>query len=181
MSRLIKKPIAVASGVDLKQDGGFLVVKGPKGEIRLPVPASLDVKIAADGVTVLPREANSHDAIYGTTWSLIKNAIAGVAAGFIKTLEIEGVGYRAAIEGKDVVLFLGYVHPVRLKIPEGISVTVEKNVVTISGFDKDLVGRVAAEIRAHKKPEPYKGKGIRYRGEAVRRKVGKKAGATAAA
>ena len=181
MSRLIKKPIAIPSGVEVKDDGGFLVVRGPKGTLRIPLPASVGVKIAPDGIAIVPKEARSSDPIYGTVWSLVKNAMTGVAGGFSKVLEIEGVGYRAVVEGKEVVLFLGYVHPVRLAVPEGITVGVEKNVITIVGFDKDLVGRVASEIRAHKKPEPYKGKGIRYRGEVIRRKVGKKAGATAAA
>lgn len=179
MSRLIKKPIPIIAGVQVKQEGEFLIFKGPKGEKRLELPPSANIKIEAENVWLAPGN-DQNKAIYGTIWSLIRNSIQGVAEGFSKVLEIEGVGYRAVLEGKELVLFLGYVNPVRLKIPESITVAVEKNAITVSGFDKDLVGKVASEIRAQKKPEPYKGKGIRYRGEVIRRKVGKKAGATAA-
>lgn len=179
MSRLIKKPIRVASGVQVKQEGDFLLFKGPKGELKLKVPSSVEIKMDAEHIWLTPRGAEANQSIYGTTWSLINNSVKGVADGFVKILEIEGVGYRAVLEAKDVVLFLGYVNPVRFPIPEGIKVEIEKNVLKISGFDKDLVGRVASGIRSLKKPEPYKGKGIHYRGEVIRRKVGKKAGATA--
>ena len=181
MSRLIKKSIAIVSGVQVTRDGDFLVFKGPKGERRLSIPSNSNIKIEADKVWLAPNDEQTNKAMFGTIWSLIQNCIKGVAEGFSKTLDIEGVGYRAVLEGKELVLFLGYVNPVRLKIPEGIVITVEKSSIGISGFDKDLVGRMASEIRSLKKPEPYKGKGIRYRGEVIRRKVGKKAGATATA
>jgi len=171
MSRLIKKPIIVPSGVTVSQNGGVLHVKGPKGE--------LNVKFA-QGVTAAIEGANLTVSA-GTEWSLAKNAIEGVTSGFTKILEIEGVGYRAVVEGKDLVLHLGYAQPVRVPVMAGVTVAVEKSIIKVSGIDKELVGRVAAEIRALKKPEPYKGKGIHYQGEVIRRKVGKKAGATAAA
>ena len=179
MSRLAKKPIALLTGVTLKEEGGFIIVKGAKGEVRVRSNSSVKVESAADGIWVKPVANAENTAAAGTVWSLVKNAIAGVSGGFIKNLDIEGIGYRVVVEGKELVLFLGYALPVRMKIPDGIAVKVEKSAIEISGIDKDLVGRVAAEIRAFKKPEPYKGKGIRYRGEIVRRKVGKKAGAAA--
>ena len=116
----------------------------------------------------------------GTMWSLIRNAVQGVASGFSRSLEIEGVGYRAVLEGKELVLYLGYTQPVRLAPPVGVVIEVEKNTIKISGVDKELVNRTAAKIRAFRKPEPYKGKGIRYQGEVVRRKAGKKAAAVGA-
>lgn len=180
MSRLIKKPISISNGVQVQQEGDFLFFKGPKGDLKLKIPSSVKIKMDMENIWLTPKGAESNQSMYGTTWSLINNSVRGVAEGFVKILEIEGVGYRAVIEGKEVVLFLGYVNPVRFKIPEGIAIEIEKNVLKISGFDKDLVGRVASSIRALKKPEPYKGKGIHYRGEVIRRKVGKKAGATVA-
>ncbi len=181
MSRLARKQIAIPQGVTVSQMDDTLTVKGPKGEERLPLLPFVRVAIAADGIKV-EKEGNHTQsrANMGTMWSLTRNAIEGITSGFSKVLEIEGVGYRAAVEGSTLVVSLGYVHPVRFPIPPGIQIAVEKNVVTVSGTSKDLVGRVASQIRALKKPEPYKGKGIRYRGEVVRRKVGKKA-ATAAA
>ncbi|HVM77048.1 MAG TPA: 50S ribosomal protein L6 [Candidatus Paceibacterota bacterium] len=180
MSRLIKKPIAIASGATLAKSGETLVVKGPKGQLTVKIPAGVDVKIEGTNFTV-EAKGDGASAFAGTFYALVKNAIVGVTDGFTKVLEIEGVGYRAAIEGKTLVLHLGYAQPVRRAIPEGIAVAVEKNVIKISGIDKETVGQAAAEIRSLKKPEPYKGKGIHYQGEVIRRKVGKKAGATAAA
>ncbi len=162
------------------QEGNILVFKGPKGEKRLSINPEVKVKIEGEEIWVSP--VGNMTAHVGTAWSLIRNSIEGVSSGFSKILDIEGVGYKAALEGKDLSLSLGYAHPVRVKIPEGIVLVIEKNVtIKISGSDKDLVGLIAANIRALKKPEPYKGKGIRYRGEVVRRKVGKKAGAAAGA
>lgn len=169
MSRLIKKSIVVPEGVSASVASGAFTVKGPKGELSVPLRGGelsvADGKISAGS---------------GTLWALARNAVAGVTEGFVKNLEIEGVGYRAVLEGKELVLHLGYALPVRMKLPEGISVAVEKNMVKVSGIDKDLVGRAAAEIRAMKKPEPYKGKGIRYQGEVIRRKAGKKAASSSA-
>lgn len=180
MSRLIKKPIAVGSGATLTFQDGVLAVKGPKGELTVNVPKGLTVTIG-EGTVLIGGAAEENPAMAGTVWSLTQNAIKGVLEGFTKVLEVEGVGYRVAVEGKELVLFLGYALPVRMAILDGVTVTVEKNVIKVSGISKELVGRMAAEIRAKKKPEPYKGKGIHYQGEVIRRKVGKKAGAGAAA
>ncbi|HEX4104312.1 MAG TPA: 50S ribosomal protein L6 [Candidatus Paceibacterota bacterium] len=169
MSRLIKKPINIPAGVTVAQNGAVLDVKGPKGELHVKLAPGVTVKIEGADLNVSA----------GTEWSLSRNAIEGVTTGFLKVLEIEGVGYRAMVEGKELVLHLGYAQPVRVSVLPGITVAVEKSTIKVSGIDKDLVGRMAAEIRALKKPEPYKGKGIHYQGEVIRRKVGKKAGATA--
>ena len=174
MSRLVKKPIKMVSGVTVRIDGGFLMVKGPKGEEKVKIPEAVTVKTEGEDLWVSGADA-------GTTWALTRNAVQGVTEGFLKILEIEGVGYRATLEGKDIVFYLGYAEPVRMKVPEGVSVTLEKSTIKVSGLNKDSVGRVAAEIRALKKPELYKGKGIRYQGEVIQRKVGKKAAATGAA
>lgn len=180
MSRLIKKPITIASGATLTKNGNVLNVKGPKGELKVIIPAGVEPKIEGTNFSVESKDLDN-SAFAGTFYSLVKNAIIGVTDGFVKILEIEGVGYRAAIEGKTLVLHLGYAQPVKLPVPEGIAVVVEKSTIKVSGIDKESVGQAAAEIRALKKPEPYKGKGIHYQGEVIRRKVGKKAGATAAA
>lgn len=180
MSRLAKKSIPVPAGVSVGKEKGSLLIVGTKGAKTLPLLSFVKVEIGEGSVKVVCDTATRQGkANCGTMWSLLKNAIRGVAEEFQKILEIEGVGYRAAIEGSTLVLYLGYVEPVRFPVPEGVRVVVEKNVVAISGLDKDLVGRVAARIRALKKPEPYKGKGIHYRGEVIRRKVGKKAAAGA--
>lgn len=180
MSRLIKKPINIEEGVTITVQDGELRVKGVKGEIMIPLAKNVEISI--DGkelwVKAATKSGVGNTAMHGTTWALAKNAIEGVTKGFEKVLEIEGVGYRALMEGKDLVLHLGYALPVRMPIPDYVTVTVEKNIVKIAGINKEQVGQVAAEIRALKKPEPYKGKGIHYRGEVIRRKIGKKAGAT---
>ncbi len=180
MSRLTKKPIIIEQGATVTVNGNVLLAKGAKGELTVSIPEGVQATVEGQNVTVDFSEGG-RSAPAGTFWSLAKNAIEGVTKGFSRILEIEGVGYRAAMEGKQLVLFLGYAQPVKMNLPEGVAIAVEKNVITVSGIDKDLVGRVAAEIRALKKPEPYKGKGIHYRGEVIRRKVGKKAGAGAAA
>ncbi len=166
----------------MKNEEQLLILKGPRGETKVTVNPKIRVKVEGENIWI----EGAHDerrtlALAGTAWSLVKNSIDGVAGGFEKILEIEGVGYRAQVEKNELVLFLGYAEPVRMKIPEGVIVAVEKNVIKVSGIDKDLVGRIAADIRALKKPEPYRGKGIHYRGEVIKRKVGKKAGATTAA
>jgi large subunit ribosomal protein L6 len=180
MSRLAKKPVMLIAGVTLKDEGGFLVVKGTKGEIKLKKNSHVTVTVEGDKIWVKEADEGAEAAV-GTVWALVRNAIKGVSEGFNKFLDIEGIGYRVVLEGKELVLFLGYALPVRMPIPEGVAIKLEKSSIEIIGIDKDLVGRVAAEIRSLKKPEPYKGKGIRYRGEIVKRKVGKKAGATAGA
>lgn len=181
MSRLIKKSISLPTGVTVTQNGGFLIVKGAKGEQKVALVPGAKARIETGNLWIEAEDDASTKAGAGTLWSLSKNAIEGVTNGFLKILEIEGVGFRAVLEGKDLVLHLGYAQPVRVSIPAAVSVAVEKNTIKISGIEKEIVGRVAAEIRALKKPEPYKGKGIHYQGEVIRRKVGKKAGATAVA
>jgi large subunit ribosomal protein L6 len=180
MSRLIKKSITLPQGVTITENEGILTAKGPKGEVVVTIPAGLRARVEGENVWIEKTDKPSEKAMAGTFWSLTKNAIVGVSEGFVKVLEIEGVGYRVAMEGNELVLHLGYALPVRLPILSGVTVTVEKNVMKVSGVSKDFVGRVAAEIRALKKPEPYKGKGIHYQGEVIRRKAGKKAGASAA-
>ena len=179
MSRLIKKSIAIPQGVTVAQSGGVVLVKGPKGELSVKLSPGIAASIEGSELWIKKESASADAAMLGTLWSLSRNAIQGVTDGFMKVLEIEGVGYRAAMEGKDLMLYLGYALPVKMKIADGVTVAVEKNIVRISGIDKELVGRVAAEIRAMKKPEPYKGKGIHYQGEVIRRKAGKKAGTAA--
>ncbi len=182
MSRLAKKPIPVPAGVTVAEDNGVVRVKGPKGSLDVNILSELKLDIGGSEIKVTPASNEKLGRMNaGTMWSLVKNAIEGVTQGYSKILEIEGVGYRAAMEGTTLVLSLGFVNPVKVVPPEGIAISVEKNVITVSGISKELVGRIAAEIRSHKKPEPYKGKGIHYRGEVIRRKVGKKAGATTAA
>jgi len=181
MSRLIKKPIIIDAGATVTKNGDILAVKGPKGELHVAIPAGVAVAIEGANLTVTSTTADGSSAQAGTLYANVKNAITGVTAGFVKILEIEGVGYRAMLEGTTLVLHLGYAQPVKLPVPKGIALAVEKNTIKVSGIDKESVGQAAAEIRALKKPEPYKGKGIHYQGEVIRRKIGKKAGATAVA
>ncbi len=155
--------------------------KGPKGEFKVSTLPFIKIKIDGGSAEIsTTNNARQARANSGTMWSLVKNAADGVSTGFIKVLQIEGIGYRAVLDGKNLMLSLGYVQPIKFEIPEGISISIDKNIVTVSGIDKQLVGEVAAKIRELKKPEPYKGKGIRYQNEIVRRKAGKKV-ATAAA
>lgn len=180
MSRIGRTPIAIPSGVTVTLDGERLSVRGSKGELTRTLPPGFSVRVEDGAAVVIPPEhAARMPALWGLTRALIANMVAGTHGGFAKRLAIEGVGYRAEVQGKDLVLALGFSHPVRLTPPDGIAVSVAKNIITISGVDKELVGQVAARIRALKPPEPYKGKGIRYEGEVVRRKAGKKAVASA--
>ncbi|MDP3956630.1 MAG: 50S ribosomal protein L6, partial [bacterium] len=180
---LAKKPIILPEGVTVSVKEDEVVVRGPQGELSVNIPGGLSVKINGSNVLVgdsgYSSDARVGNALLGTLWALVRNSVAGVSKKFSKTLEIEGVGYKVALEGKDLILNLGYAVPVRYKVIDGVFLEVEKNVIRISGLDKELVGRVASEIRSLKKPEPYKGKGIHYRGEVIRRKAGKKAAATA--
>ena len=178
MSRLAKKPIKIPENVTVAKNGEFLTFKGPLGELKLKVARGVNVKIEPENIRI---ESSSGRSLRGTIWALVRNAVSGVAGGFSKVLEMEGIGYRAQVEGKNLVLSLGYAEPVNYKIPDEVKVEVEKNAIKISGIDKNLVGKVAAEIRALKKPEPYKGKGIHYRGEVIRKKVGKRAAAATGA
>lgn len=180
MSRLGKKPIVLPSGVTAAFAGGVLTMKGSKGEIARAFTDDVTLTLAAtengSEITLAPaQESNYTRALWGTYAAHIYNMIQGVTEGFTKKLEIEGVGYRAEIKGSMLGLMVGFSHPVSIPIPAGITVSVEKNVVTISGIDKDAVGQFAAIVRLAKPPEPYKGKGIHYEGEYILRKQGKRA------
>ena len=183
MSRIGKKPIEVPKGVEVKIDGANITVKGAKGQLSRSVSGG--VKLAfADGVITVSRANDSKEqkALHGLYRSLISNMVDGVSKGFERGLELSGVGYKAVKEGKNVVLSVGYSHPVRVNPPEGVEFQVEGvNKIKVLGIDKGVVGQVAADIRAIKPPEPYKGKGIKYFGEVVRKKAGKVAKVGAAA
>ena len=176
MSRLGKQPITLPAGVEATFVDGVLTIK--KGNNILTREMKDDVEVKVDGTTItLAPQAGSElaAALWGTYAAHVRNMIAGVTEGFKKILEIEGVGYRAELKGNKLVLLMGYSHPVEMEVPTGITVVVEKGVVTISGIDKEAVGQFAANVRKVKEPEPYKGKGIRYQGEYIIRKQGKKA------
>ncbi len=181
MSRIGKKPISIPAGVTVTATGSSLAVKGPKGELQRTIHPDMSVEIRENFMEVKPRREDKRTpALWGLTRALAANMIEGVVKGYEKKLEIEGIGFRANVEGDGSLnLALGFSHPIRVKVPPGIKFSVEKNVLTVSGIDKELVGNTAASVRALKKPEPYKGKGIRYQGEIVRRKAGKKAVASA--
>ena len=177
MSRIGKQPIPVPSGVEVKIDGSTVTVKGPKGELSQTISDVVAIEME-DGAIVVTRPDDSRTArsLHGLTRTLVANMVTGVSEGFSKNLEIVGVGYRAAMKGKDLELQLGYSHPVLVVADAGISFEVPQPTrITVSGIDKQQVGQVAADIRKWRKPEPYKGKGIRYEGEYVRRKLGKAA------
>jgi large subunit ribosomal protein L6 len=180
MSKIGKQPIIISSGVTFSVDKDNQVsVKGPKGDLsrRIDPKVSIEVK-NGKAIVSLKNNTRKNYAIWGLSRMLIFNMIEGVEKGFEKKLEIQGIGYKAIQKGKDLELALGFSHPVLFKAPQGIEFKVEKNIITVSGFDKQLVGQVSADIRSKKKPEPYKGKGIRYIGEHVRRKSGKKVAGT---
>jgi len=176
MSRIGKRPVAVPSGVTASVDGQTVKVKGPKGQLQFIVHDDVEVKFESGEVKVAPRsETKRARSLYGTARAQIANLVEGVTKGFEKKLEITGVGYRAAMQGKNLQLALGYSHDVVYAIPEGITITVPKPTeITIVGTDAQRVGQVAAEIRAYRPPEPYKGKGVKYAGEFIFRKEGKK-------
>jgi large subunit ribosomal protein L6 len=177
MSRIGKKPIEVPAGVIVSVDPGRVTVSGPKGELRQQVPQRMEIAQEDGQVTVTrPTERGEDRALHGLTRTLIANMVEGVTNGFEKRLEIQGVGYRAALAGSNLELQVGYSHPVRITPREGISFEVPvPTQIVVRGIDKQVVGQTAAEIRKVRPPEPYKGKGIRYEGEHVRRKVGKRA------
>lgn len=181
MSRIGKKPIEKPEKVELKITENKVIAQGPRGELALELPEGLLVEEKNGWLFVkLKDEQKNISALWGLTRALLQNIILGVSRGFNKQLELVGVGYRAALEGEKVLnLNLGFSHPVKMAVPQGLEVKVEKNVITISGIDKQKVGQFSAEIRKQRPPEPYKGKGVRYLGEKVRRKEGKKS-ATAA-
>lgn len=177
MSRIGKLPVTLPSGVDVKIEEDNIVVKGPKGTLSTPVSPLLDYEIK-DGHLQISRKNDSNEskAQHGLRRTLLANCVEGVTRGFSKALEVVGVGYRVAVKGNMVELFVGYSHPVIVDLPAGISAKAEGQVLTLSGIDKELVGETAARIRRIRKPEPYKGKGIKYVNEIIRRKVGKSGG-----
>jgi large subunit ribosomal protein L6 len=180
MSRIGRRPVPVPANVTVTVDGSTVHVKGPKGELQHTLPEGMHVE-RVDGTLQVQRESdsNTHRALHGLTRTLIDNMVVGVTDGFSKVLEINGVGYRAQLSGKSLNLLLGFSHPVPIQPPPGISFAVQEGRasepyrITVSGIDKQLVGETAAQIRKLRKPEPYKGKGIKYAGEVIRRKAGK--------
>lgn len=176
MSRIAKHPVAVPAGVQVNIQGHTVTAKGKLGELSVRLTDEIAVAQEGDRITVTPRSNSRHARnMWATSRTLIDNLVTGVDAGFTRNLEINGVGYRAAVQGKDLVLQLGYSHEVRYAIPQGIQIKCERpTAVTISGADKQRVGQVAAEIRAFRKPEPFKGKGVKYAEERILRKEGKK-------
>src|SRR5690606_8274765 len=176
MSRTGKKPVAPVSGVTVTINGRTVTAKGPKGELSIELMEVVNVENGSEGIVVSPaNDSRFARAAWGTTRALIQNMVTGVSAGFEKKLAIQGVGYRAAMQGKDVKLSLGFSHEVIYQAPQGITLAVPAPTeIIVSGIDKQAVGQVAAEIRAWRKPEPYKGKGVRYSNETVYRKEGKK-------
>lgn len=176
MSRLGKQPIEMPAGVEVTLREGIVTIKGPKGTLTHKTHALVSVTLENNVLTLAPtKDSIAGKAMWGTHAALIRNMIEGVTTGFKKVLEIEGVGYRADAQGQKLTMTVGFSHPVIIEVPEGITCTVEKGVITITGNDKHAVGQFAANIRKVKKPEPYKGKGIRYQGEHIIRKQGKKA------
>ena len=174
MSKIGKKPIKIPKDVQIKMDNGLVSVKGPKGELKRFIPGNIDLNIEGEILKVTPKNMED-SATWGLASALIKNMIKGVSEGFETVMEFQGVGYKAVVKGNDLELGLGFSHPVTIKAPEGITFKAEKNSIRIQGMDNELVGKTAAEIRSWRKPEPYKGSGIRYQGEIIKRKAGKKA------
>jgi large subunit ribosomal protein L6 len=176
MSRVGKKPVTIPSGVTANVEGQIVKMKGPKGQLQVVVHDDVEVKLDKGAITVDPRfETKRARSLYGTSRALIANLVEGVTKGFEKKLEITGVGYRAAVQGKSLQLSLGYSHDVNYPIPEGIAITTPKPTeIVVVGTDIQRVGQVAAEIRSYRKPEPYKGKGVKYSDEFIFRKEGKK-------
>jgi large subunit ribosomal protein L6 len=176
MSRVGKYPVELPAGVQVAIVSGILTAKGRLGEMRLPLTDLIEAKVEGNHVSVAPRSSETRSRMmWGTTRALIANMVKGVSTGFVKSLEITGTGYRAAVAGKNLEMNLGFSHPVVYPIPEGIKITCERPTsIKVEGVDKRLVGQVASEIRAFRPPEPYKGKGARYTDETIRRKEGKK-------
>jgi large subunit ribosomal protein L6 len=176
MSRIGKLPIQVPAGVDVTIDGQTVAVKGPKGSLSHTVAAPIEVATGEDGVIVVarPNDERQNKALHGLSRTLVANMITGVTTGYVKKLEISGVGYRVQAKGSNLEFSLGYSHPITVEPPDGITFRVEKpTLLHVEGIDKQLVGQVAANIRSLRKPDPYKAKGVRYQGERIRRKAGK--------
>lgn len=176
MSLIGKKPILIPPGVEVKTEGQKVIISGPKGILIREIRPEVGLAIENNQIKVSPRlETKKSKAFWGLTRALINSMVKGVAEGYEKKLEIEGLGYKAFLEGNNLVLKVGFTHPIRIECPEGIKFLVEKNIITVSGANKETVSQIAAKIRAVQPPEPYKGKGIRYLGEKIRKKIGKKA------
>ncbi|MBU3964380.1 50S ribosomal protein L6 [Patescibacteria group bacterium] len=176
MSRIGKQPIKIPDKVEVNIDGNNITIKGPKGELKVQIRPEIEASVQDGQISFNIREQGKNaSAFWGLTRALVANAVKGVIEGYNKKLEIQGVGYRARVEGDGLILEMGFSHPINLKTPEGIDFAVEKNIIIVSGIDKQLVGETAAKIRRVRPPEPYKGKGIRYVGEVVLRKAGKRA------
>jgi large subunit ribosomal protein L6 len=181
MSRVGKKPIPVPSSVKV-EIGEQLKVQGPKGKLEVPIPSGIRVQQSSDqkggGVLEIVRESDEYAALHGLTRALAANAVQGVSSGFVRELDIVGIGYRADVKGKVATFTLGYSHPIEVLLPEGVDLKIDKQThLILSGYDRQLLGQVAANIRALRKPDPYKNKGVRYTGEVLKKKVGK-SGAT---
>ena len=175
MSRLGKRDIQVPQGVEIKIDGGLVSVKGPKGELSREFGTLIEIKNEDGAIKLTPKgETLEHKAMWGTTASHIQNMITGVTEGFEKKLILEGTGWRMSVAGNTLELLVGYSHPVKMEVPEGIEATVEKSELTLKGINKEVVGSFASKVRAVRKPEPYKGKGFRYHDEVIERKQGKR-------
>ncbi|MEN2998415.1 MAG: 50S ribosomal protein L6 [Brevinematia bacterium] len=176
MSRIGKKPVVIPDGVNVSLENGVITVKGKLGELKLNIHPIINVKIEDKNIIVTPKGKDKFaKAMWGTTRALINNMIIGVTQGFVKKLQLVGVGYRARMEGNKLILNIGYSNPIEITPPEGIKFSVEEQVkITVSGYNKELVGQIASNIRALRKPEPYKGKGIRYEDEVITLKEGKK-------
>lgn len=174
MSRIGKKPIPIPNGVEISLDDRLLTVKGPKGKLTRQMHPRVSVTVEKDEVTVSVRgESRESKAIHGLSRMLVANMVTGVSTGFERALEIVGVGYRAELQGKTAILNVGYSQPVHFDLPEGVEAKIDKTKITLSSIDKELLGLTAAKIRGIRRPEPYKGKGIRYADEVIRRKAGK--------
>ena len=176
MSRVGKQPISLSAKVQIEIQGNDVTVKGPKGELRRTFHPDMEIVKESDSIIVRrPTDQRNHRALHGLTRALLANMVTGVTDGYSKILEIEGTGYRAEVQGRNLVLYLGHSHPIHFEAPEGITFEVPRGgrSIDIQGMDKELVGEVAARIRRQRPPEPYKGKGVRYRGEHIRRKAGK--------
>jgi large subunit ribosomal protein L6 len=175
MSRIAKRPIAIPEKTDVSFSAGVLTVKGPLGELKKILRPEISIKIENNEITLVPvRHSLDVLALWGTYASHIRNMLAGVHKAFEKKLIVEGIGFKSDVKGKELHLSLGFSHPVMREIPDGLKVTAEKNIITVSGMDTEKVGQFVAQVRSLKKPEPYKGKGIRYSDEVIRRKQGKK-------
>ena len=181
MSKIGKLPIAILSGITVKLDAKTVKVSGPKGELSLKLPNGIDTEVKDNQLLVKSKiDTKRERSLYGTTRSLLANIFTGVNSGWKKQLELVGTGYRAEVAGDTLVLTVGFSHPVKLKAPTGISFKVDKGMITVEGIDKELVGQISANVRGVQPPEPYKGKGIKYVDEVVRRKAGKAAKTAAA-